>query len=158
MMTKLICKGITRKILEAPPLQILLVISYTEQTLWIEISLHWQSYTIHKWGLSFHDYVIPSWLNAHQGDQHKSNVQLYFASFYMKNTSIKVCSKHITLNLKCSTKYHIPTNVDTDFHSWHTLSPLRALTSKVNVVSGLSPDSLVMTMFVVEPFTSFTLL
>ena len=49
---------------------------------------------------------------------------------------------------------HIPTNVDTDFHSWLALSPLFVLTLKVNVDSGLSSDSLVMTVKVVEPFTT----
>jgi len=59
---------------------------------------------------------------------------------------------------KCRSKLQncIPTNLDTVLHSWLALPPLQALTLKVNVVSGLSPDSLVMTAVVVEPFTTFS--
>ena len=59
--------------------------------------------------------------------------------------------KKYTINL------YIPTNVDTVFHSGLTSSPLQALTSKVDLVSGLSPNSLVMTVVVVDPFTVFSL-
>ena len=51
----------------------------------------------------------------------------------------------------------LPTKVDTVLHSGLTVSPLRALTSKVDKVSGLSPDSLVITAVVVEPSTIFSL-
>ena len=47
---------------------------------------------------------------------------------------------------------YLPTKVDTVLHSPLT----QALTLKVNVDSGLSPDSLVMTAVVVEPFTTFS--
>ena len=50
--------------------------------------------------------------------------------------------------------YNLPTNVDTVFPSWLTSSPLHALTSKVDKVSGLSPNSLVMTVVVEEPSTN----
>ena len=63
----------------------------------------------------------------------------------------KLKCKKYTINL------YIPTNVDTVFHSGLTSSPLQALTSKVEVVSGRSPDSLVMTVVVVEPLTVFSL-
>ena len=52
---------------------------------------------------------------------------------------------------------YIPTNLVILLHSWLTSSPLQALTSKVVSVGGLSPDSLVMTMVVVEPSTNFSL-
>ena len=55
------------------------------------------------------------------------------------------------------TDIYIPTNVVTVLHSWLTSSPLQALTSKVVSVSGLSPDSLVMTVVVVDPSTIFSL-
>ena len=60
-------------------------------------------------------------------------------------------------NDPCSHSFlHIPTNLDTVLHSLLTSSPLQALTLKVNVDSGVSPDSLVMTVVVVDPFTNFS--
>ena len=52
---------------------------------------------------------------------------------------------------------YVPTNDVAVLHVWPTSSPLQALTSKVVPVSGLSPDSLVMTVVVVDPFTVFSL-
>ena len=46
--------------------------------------------------------------------------------------------------------------IDSLVLTWLALSPQWALTLKVNVDSGLSPDSLVMTAVVVEPFTTFS--
>ena len=51
----------------------------------------------------------------------------------------------------------VPINVDTVLHSWLASSPQQALTSKVDVVSGLSPDSPVMTMAVLDPSTAISL-
>ena len=58
---------------------------------------------------------------------------------------------------KYTIKLYIPTNADTVLHSWLTSSPLQALTSNVVSVSGLSPDSLVMTVVVVDPSTALSL-
>ena len=52
---------------------------------------------------------------------------------------------------------YLPTNADTVLHSGLTSSLLQALTSKVYIVSGLSPDFLAMTVAVVDPFTIFSL-
>ena len=52
---------------------------------------------------------------------------------------------------------YLPTNADTVLHSGLTSSPLQALTSKVYIVRGLSPDFLAMTVAVVDPFTIFSL-
>ena len=52
---------------------------------------------------------------------------------------------------------YVPTNFDTVLHSGLTASPLQALTLKVVSVSGLSPDSLVMTVVLADPFTFLSL-
>ena len=65
--------------------------------------------------------------------------------------------EYLSYIIKKTPDIYIPTNVDTVLHSRLTSSPLQALTSKVVSVSGLSPDSLVMTVVVVDPSTVLSL-
>ena len=53
--------------------------------------------------------------------------------------------------------YNLQTKVDTVFLSSLTSSPLHTLTSKVDIVSDLSPDSLVITAVVIELSTNNSL-
>ena len=93
------------------------------------------------------------------GNQQEHPMKHAIDSLYNGSDAVLLCrvswSSHATV--QALNVCHLPTNFDTVLHSRLTSSPEQALTSKVVSVSGLSPDSLVMTVVVVDPSTVLSL-